>query len=121
VRPPPSLWVGALARIAAFFALEGRLWLALRVSSRICGKQKGAVCACVSASENSVPRSGGDWFDDCVLGPEFGGKRPAFRLFGIEPKRLELPAPIGRWIAEPLDADAAGKAAFHGCFDKIGC
>jgi hypothetical protein len=67
------------------------------------------------------PRSGGDWFDDCVLGPEFGGKRPAFRLFGIEPKRLELPAPIGRWIAEPLDADAAGKAAFHGCFDKIGC
>ena len=83
--------------------------------------KRALFCVSFSASENSVPRSGGDWFDDCVLGPEFGGKRPAFRLFGIEPKRLELPAPIGRWIAEPLDADAAGKAAFHGCFDKIGC
>ena len=42
------------------------------------------------------------------------------RLFRIESKRLELSAPFSRQIAEPLDADAAGQAAFYGCFDKIG-
>jgi hypothetical protein len=42
------------------------------------------------------------------------------RLFRIESKRLELSAPFGRRIAEPLDADAARQAAFYGCFDKIG-
>ena len=31
-----------------------------------------------------------------------------------------MSAPLGRWIAEPLDTDAAGQAAFYGCFDKIG-
>ena len=73
---PPSLWVGALARIVAFIALECGLCLAWRVSSRISGKQEGLFARPVSASENSVPRSGGDWFDDCVLGSEYGGKRP---------------------------------------------
>ena len=43
------------------------------------------------------------------------------RLFRIESKRLELSAPFSRQIAEPLDADAAGQATFHGCFDKVGC
>jgi hypothetical protein len=43
------------------------------------------------------------------------------RLFRIEPERLELPAPFGWRIAEPLDADATGQAAFDGCFDKIWC
>jgi hypothetical protein len=41
------------------------------------------------------------------------------QLFRIKPERLELPAPLGRWISEPLDTDAAGQAAFDGCFDKI--
>ena len=41
-------------------------------------------------------------------------------LFRIESERLKLPAPFCRRISEPLDADAAGQAAFHGCFDKIG-
>ena len=45
---------------------------------------------------------------------------PALRLFRIESERLKLPAPFSRRIAEPLDADAAGQAAFHGRFDKIG-
>jgi hypothetical protein len=31
-----------------------------------------------------------------------------------------LPAPLGRWITEPLDTDAAGQATFHSCFDEIG-
>ena len=35
-------------------------------------------------------------------------------------ERLILPAPFGRRIAEPLDADAAGQATFYRCFDKIG-
>ena len=39
------------------------------------------------------------------------------RLFRIESERLKLSAPFGRRIA---DADAAGQATFHGCFDKIG-
>src|SRR5258705_8694244 len=46
---------------------------------------------------------------------------PALQLFRIESERLKLPAPFGRRIAEPLDADAAGQATFHCRFDKIGC
>jgi hypothetical protein len=34
-----------------------------------------------------------------------------FQLFRIKPERLGLPTPLGRWIAEPLDTDAAGQAA----------
>ena len=45
----------------------------------------------------------------------------AWRLFRIESERLKLPAPFSRWITEPLDADAAGQATFHRCFDKVGC
>ena len=45
---------------------------------------------------------------------------PALQLFRIESERLKLPAPFGRRIAEPLDADAAGEATFYRCFDKIG-
>ena len=66
----------AIARIVAFIELECGLCLACRVSSRISVKQGGLFARPVSASENSVPRSGGDWFDDCVLGSEYGGKRP---------------------------------------------
>jgi hypothetical protein len=42
------------------------------------------------------------------------------QLFRIESERLKLPAPFGRLIAKPLDADAAGEATFYRCFDKIG-
>jgi hypothetical protein len=42
------------------------------------------------------------------------------QLFRIESERRKLPAPFGRRIAEPLDADAAGQATFYRCFDKIG-
>src|SRR5438552_3741174 len=45
---------------------------------------------------------------------------PALKLFRIKPERFELPAPLGRWVAEPLDTDAARQAAFHGCLDEIG-
>src|ERR1700686_3968406 len=45
---------------------------------------------------------------------------PALQLFRIKSERLKLPAPFDRRIAQSLDADAAGQAAFHGCFDKIG-
>jgi hypothetical protein len=41
-------------------------------------------------------------------------------LFRIESERLKLPAPFGRRIAEPLDADAVRQATFYGCLDKIG-
>jgi hypothetical protein len=34
-------------------------------------------------------------------------------------ERLKLPALFSRLIAESLDADAAGQAAFYGCSDKI--
>ena len=44
----------------------------------------------------------------------------ALTLFRIKSERLKLPAPFGRRIAEPLDADAAGEATFYGRFDKIG-
>jgi hypothetical protein len=46
---------------------------------------------------------------------------PALQLFWTESERLKLLAPICRRITEPLDTDAAGQAALHGCFDKIGC
>ena len=45
---------------------------------------------------------------------------PALQLFRIESERLKLSAPFSRRIAEPLDANAAGQATFHGGFDKIG-
>src|ERR1700681_1112449 len=38
----------------------------------------------------------------------------------MKPERLKLPAPLSRRIAQALDTDAAGQAAFYGCFDKIG-
>jgi hypothetical protein len=43
------------------------------------------------------------------------------QLLGAQSEHLKLPAPFGRWIAEPLDAKAAGQAAFHCCFDQTGC
>src|SRR5882762_3582228 len=50
------------------------------------------------------------------------GRRPSIgNLSRIESECLKLSAPFSRWIAEPLDADAAGQATFYGCFDKIGC
>ncbi len=45
---------------------------------------------------------------------------PALQLFRIKSERHKLSAPFSRRIAEPLDADAAGQATFHGCFHKIG-
>src|SRR5258706_8349776 len=42
------------------------------------------------------------------------------QLFRVESERRELSAPLSRGIAEPLDADAAGQAAFNGCLDQIG-
>ena len=44
----------------------------------------------------------------------------AGHLLWIKSKRLELPAPFGQRIAEPLDADAAGETTFDGSFDEIG-
>jgi hypothetical protein len=41
-------------------------------------------------------------------------------LILIKSERLELPAPFGRRIAKPLDADAAGQATFDGSLDQIG-
>jgi hypothetical protein len=37
----------------------------------------------------------------------------AIRTIRIETECLELPAPFGRQIAEPLDADPAGQATFY--------
>ena len=50
---------------------------------------------------------------------KLGVGNPALQLFRIKSERLKLPAPFSRRIAEPLDADAAGQATFHRCFDKI--
>ena len=44
----------------------------------------------------------------------------ALQLFRIESERLKLSTPFSRRIAEPLNADAAGQAAFNCCFDEIG-
>ena len=41
-------------------------------------------------------------------------------LFRVESERLELPSPFGRRIAQPLDANTTGQAAFDCGFDKIG-
>ena len=49
-----------------------------------------------------------------------GDLGPALKLFRVESERLELSAPFSRQIAESLDADAAGQAAFNGCLDQIG-
>ena len=40
-------------------------------------------------------------------------------LFRIKSERLKLPAPFGRRIAEPLDADAAGQATFYRSSDWL--
>jgi hypothetical protein len=42
------------------------------------------------------------------------------RLLRIEAESFELLRPFRWWIAEPLDADAAGQPTFYGCLDKIG-
>ena len=44
---------------------------------------------------------------------------PPLQLFWIKSECLELSAPFSRRIAEPLDADAAGQAAFNRCLDEI--
>ena len=44
----------------------------------------------------------------------------ALQSFRIKSKRLELPAPFGRGIAEPLDTDTTGQATLYCGFDKIG-
>ena len=41
-------------------------------------------------------------------------------LVQIEPKVLELPAPLGLRIAQALDVDAAREAAFDRCLDELG-
>jgi hypothetical protein len=51
--------------------------------------------------------------------PEWGVFRLSPKLFRVETEDLELLAPFGGQIAETLDADAAGQAAFDGCFDQI--
>jgi hypothetical protein len=38
----------------------------------------------------------------------------------IESERLELPAPLCWRIAEPLEVDALGQAAFYGDIDRLG-
>src|SRR5258705_8734907 len=48
------------------------------------------------------------------------GPGSARQLSRIESERLKLPAPFGWRIAEPVDTDAAGQAAFYCRFDKIG-
>jgi hypothetical protein len=53
--------------------------------------------------------------------PQFEILGPTLELFRIKSERLELPAPLGRRIAEPFDADAAGQATLYDCFDKVGC
>jgi hypothetical protein len=98
VPPPPSLWVQASARIVAFIAPECGLSLALRVSARISARQKGPVCAPVSASGIPVPRPGGDWFDDCVLGPQFEPYYPHHPVLRNRKSRRRLP--IGRFCGD---------------------
>ena len=51
---------------------------------------------------------------------EWGLFRLNPKLFRIETEALELLAPFGGQIAETLDADAAGQAAFYSSFNKIG-
>jgi hypothetical protein len=67
----------------------------------------------------------GSWARASALRREMGSPRRSnlsfwMRLFRIESERLELPAPFRRRISEPLDADAAGQAAFYGGLDKVG-
>jgi len=50
---------------------------------------------------------------------EWGLFRLNPKLFRIETEALELLAPFGGQMAETLDADAAGQAAFDGRFDKV--
>ena len=52
-----------------------------------------------------------------TFGPPCLDFGPVLELFRIESERLKLPAPFGRRIAEPLDANAAGQATFYGRFD----
>jgi hypothetical protein len=44
---------------------------------------------------------------------------PALQLFRIESKRLKLPTPFSRRIAEPLNADAAGQATFQPSNNRV--
>jgi hypothetical protein len=37
-----------------------------------------------------------------------------------EPKLPELPTPVGVWIPQALDIDAAREAAFNRCLDELG-
>ena len=49
-----------------------------------------------------------------------GTLAPSLQLFGIKSERLELPAPLGRQVAEPFDPNAAGQATFNCRFDQVG-
>jgi hypothetical protein len=52
--------------------------------------------------------------------PQVGILDRALTLFRIKSEGRKLVAPLGRQIAQPLNADAAGQAAFYCSFDKIG-
>ena len=69
----------------------------------------------VSAKSDRICGRNSDFW--ATMFRDFG---PALELFRIESERLKLPAPFSRRIAEPLDADAAGQAAFYCRLNKIG-
>jgi hypothetical protein len=57
--------------VFAFFPRNAGFRPFLVVSVSVSGERKAGFCTPVSASKISVPRSGGDRFDDWVVGPQF--------------------------------------------------
>jgi hypothetical protein len=67
VRPPPSPWVETFVTLLAFIAPEWGLFASACVSAGGLCLAEGPICAIVSASKISVPRSSGDRFGDWVV------------------------------------------------------
>ena len=48
------------------------------------------------------------------------GDRESALLGWVEAEIPELPTPIGVWIPQTFDVDAAGEASFDRCLDELG-
>jgi hypothetical protein len=123
MHPPPSPWVETFNSLYAFIAPEWGLFAPACVSAGGLCLAEGPVYWFVSASKISVPRSGGDRFDDWLVGPQF---EPNYLHHPVPGLKLRFPfLPLWRWNAgfsyagESLDSVSAGNEPLSGSTPNV--
>ena len=116
MRPPPSRRAQTPFVLLALIAPEWRLSrirLSLCIRSQLAKTRHFGLRLCSVKFRSRHQAETGSM-------TEWGLFRLNPKLFRIGTEALELLAPFGGQIAETLDADAAGQAAFDGSFDEVG-